>query len=630
MIDTKSGTDSVIYDYLGRVVKETDSRGAVKRNHVITNVYDSKGYVSQINNGSSILWKMNSSDSRGRPVSYNLGDPGLGLNVQFTYDAQGRLATKTTVQMKQTYVFDPNSGNLTSRDYRSVGSPTGLSESFGYDSFNRLTSSTFGNNTASVTYSANGNISTKSNVGGYTYDPTKVNAVSNINVSGGTIDPTQQTITYNASNLTTQIEYGTTQYNLRYNPFGERIKTVKTQTGNSTITKYYSGSYEKKITGSAVTEFHYINSPYGLVAIIESIGTAIQNTRYVETDHLGSIIGLLRSDKSYAEKLSFDAWGKRRNPLTWTYQGSTTPALTDRGFTGHEHIDWAGLINMNGRMYDPVIGRFLGVDPFVQDAGFSQSYNGYSYCLNNPLKYVDPSGYVATVTEIRPEYYEKFISQLLAGFDMGGLADLYTGQSFETIGDYLRYIEATYGEKGGNGGFLFSNENIGYNYMWLNTVKVENCGFITSKGLFVLPIMGTSYNGDTQYNNDAGHAYIEYYDYDLGDISKPWGLQNRFFLLDQRKFGKLELFGMIHTHPFDKIFYGLGFSSKYENGDDAYAEYMRGLPYILIDNDKRVHAEFFNGVNLEYINELNSLNLTDLNNRIVGSKLYPILVKYQH
>ena len=350
----------------------------MKRNHVITNVYDTKGYVSQINNGSSILWKMNSSDSRGRPVSYNLGDPNYGLSVQFTYDPQGRLATKATVQMKQTYVFDPNSGNLSSRDYRTAGSQTGLYESFGYDTFNRLTSSTIGNNTASVTYSANGNISTKSNVGGYTYDPTKVNAVSNISVSGGAIDPTQQTITYNASNLTTQIEYGTTLYNIKYNPYGERFKTVKSQTGNSTITKYYSGSYEKKIIGTAVTEYHYINSPYGLVAIIESIGTSIQNIRYIETDHLGSIIGLLRSDKSYAANLSFDAWGRRRNPVDWTYQGFTTPTLTDRGFTGHEHLDSLGLINANGRMYDPVIGRFLGVDPLVADGDNSQSFNSYS------------------------------------------------------------------------------------------------------------------------------------------------------------------------------------------------------------------------------------------------------------
>jgi len=304
---------------------------------VITNIFVSMGYVSHINSGSSILFQMNSSDRRGRPVNYNLGDTGFGLGVQFTYDTQGRLATKTTVLMKQTYVFDPNSGNLSSRDYRTAGSQTGLYETFGYDPQNRLTSSTIGNNTASVTYSGNGNISTKSNVGGYTYDPTKVNAVSNINVSGGTIDPTQQTITYNASNLTTQIEYGTTLYNLRYNPYGERIKTVKTQTGNSTITKYYSGSYEKKITGSAVTEFHYVNSPYGLVAIIIKDQTST-NTYYAETDHLGSIIGLLNSNQTYAERLSYYAWGKRRNATDWTYLNITPPTLTDRGFTCHERL----------------------------------------------------------------------------------------------------------------------------------------------------------------------------------------------------------------------------------------------------------------------------------------------------
>ncbi len=47
---------------------------------------------------------------------------------------------------------------------------------------------------------------------------------------------------------------------------------------------------------------------------------------------------------------------------------------------------------MNGRMYDPVVGRFLSPDPYVQNPGYTQSYNRYSYCLNNPLKYADPNG----------------------------------------------------------------------------------------------------------------------------------------------------------------------------------------------------------------------------------------------
>lgn len=50
------------------------------------------------------------------------------------------------------------------------------------------------------------------------------------------------------------------------------------------------------------------------------------------------------------------------------------------------------LYNMNGRLYDPLVGRFLSADPYVQDGGLTQSYNRYSYCLNNPLRYTDPTG----------------------------------------------------------------------------------------------------------------------------------------------------------------------------------------------------------------------------------------------
>ena len=52
-----------------------------------------------------------------------------------------------------------------------------------------------------------------------------------------------------------------------------------------------------------------------------------------------------------------------------------------------------GLINMNGRLYDPYLQRFLSPDPYVQSPGNAQSYNRYSYCMNNPLMYFDPSGY---------------------------------------------------------------------------------------------------------------------------------------------------------------------------------------------------------------------------------------------
>jgi RHS repeat-associated protein len=89
--------------------------------------------------------------------------------------------------------------------------------------------------------------------------------------------------------------------------------------------------------------------------------------------------------------LSYDAWGNRRNPATWAI-ASVTP-LFARGFTGHEHLDLFALVNMNGRMYDPVLGRFLSPDPYMQAPDFTQGLNRYIYCLNNPLSLIDPSGY---------------------------------------------------------------------------------------------------------------------------------------------------------------------------------------------------------------------------------------------
>lgn len=67
-------------------------------------------------------------------------------------------------------------------------------------------------------------------------------------------------------------------------------------------------------------------------------------------------------------------------------------ALTDRGYTGHEHIDLVGIIHMNGRIYDPQLGRFLQADPFIED---STTLNRYTYVHNNPLSYNDPTGYLS-------------------------------------------------------------------------------------------------------------------------------------------------------------------------------------------------------------------------------------------
>ena len=66
-----------------------------------------------------------------------------------------------------------------------------------------------------------------------------------------------------------------------------------------------------------------------------------------------------------------------------------------------EHLTWFGLVNMNARLYDPLLGRFLSPDPYVQAPDFTQNFNRYSYALNNPLRYTDVSGvFVITTTMI--------------------------------------------------------------------------------------------------------------------------------------------------------------------------------------------------------------------------------------
>ena len=92
------------------------------------------------------------------------------------------------------------------------------------------------------------------------------------------------------------------------------------------------------------------------------------------------------------ERHSFDAFGKRRN-ADWSPGSGTPSQRTSGGFTGHEQLDNFGLVHMNGRIYDPNLGRFLSADPHIQEPSSVQNLNRYSYVNNNPLSYVDPSGY---------------------------------------------------------------------------------------------------------------------------------------------------------------------------------------------------------------------------------------------
>jgi RHS repeat-associated protein len=162
---------------------------------------------------------------------------------------------------------------------------------------------------------------------------------------------------------------------------------------------YCAGPYEKEVVGATTKEFHYIYGGDGLAAILKR-QSGTDTMYYVHKDHLGSFDKITNSSGTVIDSASFDAWGRRRNPATWTYNNIPATKFS-RGYTGHEHLDQFDLINMNGRMYDPILGRVLSSDPFVADPYFSQSFNRYSYVFNNPLKFTDPSGYMAFLDALR-------------------------------------------------------------------------------------------------------------------------------------------------------------------------------------------------------------------------------------
>jgi RHS repeat-associated protein len=351
---------------------------------------------------------------------------GNGFHTLSNFDSiTGRLNARTTGASSQiqnlSYLWD-KAGNLTQR--RDVAS--NLTEAFIYDNLYRVTSSTLNSvNNLTVSYAANGNILTKTGLTGtynyttaqtgctYTGQALQPHAVrnaggvvycydknGNMTLRGG------QATTWFSYNLPNQIrKTATTHATFSYGASRARYKQVSvTASGQSmpagTETTIYIGSLFEKVTKpSAVTEYkHTILAGGEAIAIKTLRSNSINDVRYLHKDHLGSVDAVTTDTATLVSRFSFDAFGKRRAAGTWTgtptaAEWTTAAGVTHRGFTYHEQLDNVDLVHMNGRVYDPNIGRFLSADPIVQAPLMSQSLNRYSYVMNNPLSLVDPSGF---------------------------------------------------------------------------------------------------------------------------------------------------------------------------------------------------------------------------------------------
>ena len=239
----------------------------------------------------------------------------------------------------------------------------------------------------------------------------------------------------------------------------------------------------------------------------------VYNNNYLHTDYLGSILSVTDESGAVIYKQSFDAWGRERNADDWTYNPFTTytkPEWLIRGFTGHEHLPEFNLINMNGRLYDPVIGRMLSPDNYSQGMYNTQGYNRYSYALNNPLKYTDPSG----------EYVQFIIGAVIGGFT-GYIVGRQAGATGGKLWAYIGIGAAAGALSGGIGGGVNSalaGGSFGAGFVGTSTVAATGfaAGAVTGGAVGVTNglITGTGYGwlggqsfGDAFFNQGLDQAW---------------------------------------------------------------------------------------------------------------------------
>lgn len=130
------------------------------------------------------------------------------------------------------------------------------------------------------------------------------------------------------------------------------------------------------------TDYRHFLSDVAILTKTGSLNDANPGIRYLLRDRLGSIATIADKSGISAETHGYDAFGK---PRLGNWSDKVSPihgsAITDRGFTEHEHLDDWQLIHMNGRVYDYNLGRFLSIDPLIQSPGNSQSIKLCAHCV---------------------------------------------------------------------------------------------------------------------------------------------------------------------------------------------------------------------------------------------------------
>lgn len=373
----------------------------------------------------------------------------------------------------QSYVWD-SLNNLQSRTDHNGDTSNGVStgavgETFEYaDGLNRLTKYTVNapampglTRAVELKYNALGMLLSKSDVGNYRYNaqggakPHALQSVTYLNGSttnytfdaNGNLETASagkyRSVSYTSFNLPDsnsgiQGPAGTSKYTWQYDENHARIlETQVTSAGTRTTWNLHPdkqgglGFESETAPNGTISNRHYISAGGQAIAVLVTTGaitgtapSVIVKLEYWHKDHLGSLVATTDHEGTVTQRYAYDPFGKRRQ-VNGTYDEFGNIVVdwstdrnygTDRGFTGHEHLDDIGLIHMNGRIFDPALGVFLQPDPMVQEPFDLQNYNRYGYCYNNPLTCTDPSGYSFSL--------KRFLAGAVIDFFVPGLGSL--------------------------------------------------------------------------------------------------------------------------------------------------------------------------------------------------------------
>ncbi len=403
--------------------------------------YTSKGYLQTIQTpiepggGATAthetLWVAEAMDAKGNITHERYGN---GVSVARTYHPTRNFLRQINSHLGSTPIQDltywmDEMGNLTLRRDAIHGGY----ENFYYDTLNRLIQSKTTPPASAgqqyivdYEYDVLGNLRYRSDVGTMNYGEngygphaiTSVQQTQSVNVTENVFNPYgayhydgngnltsngQRTVDWTAFNKPKQmasvVDGEARGVSYTYGSDFQRIS--KTTLGGKSTRYYGGGSMEYLTEGDDKHWKYYI--PVGAATLeikYEQVGENLSASTYTQVekqylfkDHLGSTDVIVDDAGVIIERLSFNAWGERRDS-DWSEADGEITSVSNRGYTGHEMDDEVGLVNMNARIYDPIIGRFLSPDALIPSPTDLQSYNRYSYVRNNPLSFTDPSGHV--------------------------------------------------------------------------------------------------------------------------------------------------------------------------------------------------------------------------------------------